>query len=81
MPRPRDLTQSGSTVCAVAFRELSSEQLREAVQVKNHMWLSRYRTVDQYNIFGQRSTIAAARRLSAEGSISFGAGGGDDEYV
>jgi azurin/glucose/arabinose dehydrogenase len=33
------------------------EKLREAVQVKNHMWLSRYRTVDQYNIFGQRSTI------------------------
>ncbi len=33
------------------------EKLREAIEVKNHMWLSRYRTVDQYNIFGQRSTI------------------------
>ena len=33
------------------------EKIREAVQVKNEMWLSRYRTVDQYNIFGGRSTI------------------------
>ncbi len=29
----------------------------------------------------QRQIIAAARRLSAEGVIAFGAGGGDDEYV
>jgi azurin/glucose/arabinose dehydrogenase len=33
------------------------EKLRDAIEVKNHMWLSRYRTVDQYNIYGQRSTI------------------------
>jgi azurin/glucose/arabinose dehydrogenase/lysophospholipase L1-like esterase len=33
------------------------EKIRGAVQVKNEMWLSRYRTVDQYNIFGGRSTI------------------------
>ena len=33
------------------------EKIREAVRVKNDMWLSRYRTVDQYNIFGGRSTI------------------------
>ena len=33
------------------------EKIRAAVQVKNEMWLSRYRTVDQYNIFGGRSTI------------------------
>ncbi len=33
------------------------EKIRQAVQVKNEMWLSRYRTVDQFNIFGQRSTI------------------------
>ncbi len=32
-------------------------KIREAVQVENSMWLSRYRTVDQYNIFGGRSTI------------------------
>ena len=29
----------------------------------------------------QKTIIAAARRLAAEGIISFGAGGGDDEYV
>ncbi|MEA3209364.1 MAG: hypothetical protein QOE70_2421 [Chthoniobacter sp.] len=33
------------------------EKIRAAVQVQNAMWLSRYRTVDQYNIFGGRSTI------------------------
>ena len=29
----------------------------------------------------QKAIIAAARKLAAEGVISFGAGGGDDEYV
>lgn len=33
------------------------EKLRAAVLTKNDLWLSRYRTVDQYNIFGGRSTI------------------------
>ena len=33
------------------------EKIRDAVRVKNDMWLSRYRTVDQFNIFGGRSTI------------------------
>jgi len=32
-------------------------KIREAVQVKNTMWHSYYRTVDQYNIYGGRSTI------------------------
>ena len=32
-------------------------------------------------IDAQRQMIAVARRLSAEGVIAFGAGGGDDEYV
>ena len=27
------------------------------MQVKNDMWLSRYRTVDRYNVYGGRSTI------------------------
>ncbi len=31
------------------------EKIRAAVLVKNDMWLSRYRTVDQYNIYGGRS--------------------------
>ena len=30
-------------------------KIRQAVQVKNEMWMSRYRTVDQYNIYGGRS--------------------------
>jgi lysophospholipase L1-like esterase len=33
------------------------QKIRAAVVVKNELWLSRYRTVDQYNIFGGRSTI------------------------
>ncbi len=33
------------------------EKIRAAVVVKNETWLARYRTVDQYNIFGGRSTI------------------------
>lgn len=33
------------------------EKVRTAVRIKNEMWLSRYRTVDQYNIFGGRSVI------------------------
>lgn len=32
-------------------------------------------------IEAQRQMVAVARRLSAEGTIAFGAGGGDDEYV
>ena len=32
-------------------------KLRDAVRVKNTMWHSYYRTVDQYNIYGGRSTI------------------------
>jgi len=37
--------------------DASLERIRQAVEVTNDMWLSRYRTVDQYNIFGGRSTI------------------------
>ncbi len=37
--------------------DASLEKIRAAVQVKNEMWMSRYRTVDQYNIFGGRSKI------------------------
>jgi len=33
------------------------DKIREAVQATNEMWLSRYRTVDQYNIYGGRSRI------------------------
>ncbi len=43
------------------------EKIRAAVQVKNEMWLSRYRTVDQYNIFGGRSTIGYVSGKDADG--------------
>jgi flagellar motor switch protein FliG len=29
----------------------------------------------------QKTIVTVARRLAAEGTIQFGAGGGDDEYV
>ncbi len=38
-------------------RDATLLKIREAVQDKNQMWFSRYRTVDTYNIFGGRSTI------------------------
>ena len=43
------------------------EKIRAAVLVKNDMWLSRYRTVDQFNIFGGRSTIGYVSGKDAEG--------------
>ncbi len=43
------------------------DKIRAAVQVKNEMWLSRYRTVDQYNIFGGRSTIGYVSGKDPEG--------------
>jgi hypothetical protein len=36
------------------------EQLREAINDKNKMWFSRYRTVDGYNVYGGRSKEAYA---------------------
>lgn len=38
--------------------DAKAEKIREAVLEKNVQWHHRYRTVDQYNIFGQRSRIA-----------------------
>ncbi len=38
-------------------RDASLAELREAILEKNVQWHHRYRTVDQYNIFGQRSRI------------------------
>jgi azurin/glucose/arabinose dehydrogenase len=40
--------------------DASLEKIRQAVKVTNDMWLSRYRTVDQYNIFGGRSILPYA---------------------
>ncbi|HXG48445.1 MAG TPA: PVC-type heme-binding CxxCH protein, partial [Methylomirabilota bacterium] len=63
------LTEAGNERLApVLFRELlgqeppawdaATEQLRRAVQEKNRMWFSRYRTVDGYNVYGGRSALA-----------------------
>ncbi len=40
--------------------DASVAKIREAVLEKNVQWHHRYRTVDQFNIFGQRSRIAYA---------------------
>ncbi|MBI4621925.1 MAG: HEAT repeat domain-containing protein [Verrucomicrobia bacterium] len=61
------LTEAGDAALApVIFKALFGEaapatdiaRLRAAVNAKNEMWHSRYRTVDGYNIYGARSKIA-----------------------
>ncbi len=42
---------------APSTTEPAVEKIRQAVLEKNVQWHHRYRTVDQYNIFGQRSRI------------------------
>ncbi len=61
----------------VFFRAMSS---RAADGVKDEI-AARGRLKMAEAIEAQRLMVAAARRLSAEGAISFGAGGGNDEYV
>ena len=39
------------------FVEKPSEQLKEAVELKNYYWFSRYRVVDGYNVYGGRSKL------------------------
>ncbi|MBU6265990.1 MAG: flagellar motor switch protein FliG [Sphingomonadales bacterium] len=61
----------------VFFRAMSS---RAADGVKDEIAsLGRLKMAEVME--AQRSIIAAAKRLAAEGVISFGSGGGDDEYV
>jgi glucose/arabinose dehydrogenase/lysophospholipase L1-like esterase len=43
---------------APALTSPEVEKLRAAVNAKNAMWHSRYRTVDGYNVYGDRSKIA-----------------------
>ncbi|MDO8539171.1 MAG: GDSL-type esterase/lipase family protein [Opitutaceae bacterium] len=43
---------------APAMNTAEAAKLREAVNAKNRMWHSRYRSVDGYNIYGDRSKIA-----------------------
>lgn len=63
------LTEAGNAALApVIFKALFAaeppvmdpklEKLRAAVQEKNEVWESRYRTVDGYNVFGGRSQMA-----------------------
>ncbi len=42
------------------------ENLREAINDKNKVWFSRYRTVDGYNVYGGRSKEAYAVRASGQ---------------
>ncbi len=63
------LNEAGDKALApIQFRQLfdrdpspladsAADRIREAVLDKNKLWHSRYRTVDQYNIYGQRSRI------------------------
>ena len=43
---------------APAMDSTGFENLREAINEKNKVWFSRYRTVDGYNVFGGRSALA-----------------------
>ncbi len=43
---------------APAMNTPEAQKLRAAVNAKNEMWHSRYRTVDGYNVYGDRSKIA-----------------------
>src|SRR5690606_35167992 len=43
---------------APAMDRPETQKLRAAVNAKNQMWHSRYRTVDGYNVYGDRSKIA-----------------------
>lgn len=61
------LNASGDAAFApVIFKALTGEDaprgdwslLKQAVNAKNEMWHSRYRTVDGYNIYGGRSTLS-----------------------
>lgn len=61
----------------VFFRAMSS---RAADGVKDEIaGRGRLKMADVIN--AQKSIVAVARRLAAEGTIVFGSGGGDDEYV
>ncbi|MFH5803513.1 PVC-type heme-binding CxxCH protein [Alienimonas sp. DA493] len=56
------LTAPGSPLARLTDGPLPSDEeiakLREAVLDKNYHWFSRYRVVDEYNVFGGRSKLA-----------------------
>ncbi|QDV68913.1 Cytochrome c-552 precursor [Rosistilla carotiformis] len=56
------LTDAGSPFSSLANGSLPADadvaELREAVLDKNYHWFSRYRVVDEYNVFGGRSKLA-----------------------
>ncbi|NNJ24386.1 PVC-type heme-binding CxxCH protein [Alienimonas chondri] len=56
------LTTPGSPLASVVEGPLPTDEqvaeLRDAVLDKNYHWFSRYRVVDEYNVFGGRSKLA-----------------------
>ncbi len=56
------LTTSGSPLAGLSERALPADaeiaKLRDAVLDKNYHWFSRYRVIDEYNVFGGRSKLA-----------------------
>jgi putative heme-binding domain-containing protein len=56
------LTTPGTPFAELSKQELPSDadiaKLRDAVLDKNYHWFSRYRVVDEYNVFGGRSKLA-----------------------
>jgi flagellar motor switch protein FliG len=59
------------------FRAMSSraaDGVRDEIAARGRLKLAQV-------VEAQKAIIAAARRLAADGTIQFGAGGGDDEYV
>lgn len=74
------LTEEGASVFApVIFEQLVGEpapggnlaRLRAAVNEKNAMWHSRYRTVDGYNVYGGRSSLAFPSIVEGERITNF----------
>ena len=48
------------------WKTASFEELRQAVNEKNAVWFSRYRTVDGYNVYGGRSFMKYNGRLNRD---------------
>jgi azurin/glucose/arabinose dehydrogenase/lysophospholipase L1-like esterase len=67
------LTQEADKLLAPEmFREIfgesapeASEQLRAAINAKNWLWHTRYRTMDGYNVYGGRSALAYQPNVGA----------------
>lgn len=47
-----------------------ADRLHEAVLEKNRQWFARYRTLDQFNVYGERSRIAYADAKNSENKVT-----------